>query len=392
MNILILGGSGFVSGMLAERALEKGHGVWTLTRGLRPMRPDVHALTADRHDAEALKKALQGLRFDAALDCICRTAEDAEIDLAVLPAVTDRAVIISTDSVYDPRFKRVPQSEYGVFLRGEGYGADKRRMELTFERYEGPMAWTIFRPGHIYGEGSLTGCYPEETRSRDIPARMRAGEPMRLVGNGKFLLQPVYAGDLAEAMLAAAELDSARNRTFCIGGPDVITNRQYYELLGEILECPVCFENIPLNGYLDSHPEYSGHLCDRVYDLRRLEEAGLPLPKTGLREGLTRQVRWLEAHPAEPDAGKMPAAKKPSAAKTAAKTALAAEAAVKTASAVKKAGKPAAKKPSAAKTAVKTALAAEAAVKTASAVKKAAARKTARKTAGTNRGGSGEKK
>ena len=72
MKLLILGGTGFVSGMLAEQAVREGREVWTVTRGLRSRRTDVHALTADRHSVPELKAALAGLRFDAAVDCIRR--------------------------------------------------------------------------------------------------------------------------------------------------------------------------------------------------------------------------------------------------------------------------------------------------------------------------------
>lgn len=293
MKLLILGGTGFVSGMLAEQAVREGREVWTVTRGLRSRRTDVHALTADRHSVPELKAALAGLRFDAAVDCICRSAEDALTDLEVLPAMTDRLVVISTDSVYHPAYKKVPQNEDGIYLTGDGYGADKRRMEEAFLTAETTVRWTVFRPGHIFGEGSLAGCFPEETRSRAIPGRIRAGEPMRLVGDGSYLLQPVYVRDLNDAILDCIPRPAAENRIFCIGGPDVVTNRRYYELLAELLGCPVHFESVPEEGYLAAHPEYSGHLCHRVYDLSALREAGIRVPQTSLRTGLRRQLQAL---------------------------------------------------------------------------------------------------
>ena len=299
MELLILGGSGFVSSRLAEMALREGHDVWTVTRGLRPARTLAHPVTADRHDAAQLRSALAGLHFDACLDCICYTAQDAETDLAVLPEFTDRLVVISTDSVYDPHSKRNPQNEDGVYLTDGGYGANKRLMEEALLRKPDVIRWTVFRPGHVFGEGSLPGCYPEETRNAAIPDRIRSGEPMRLVGGGHYLFQPIYADDLCRAMLGCIGLESTFGEIFCIGGPDVITNRQYYEMLADILGCPVRFETIDEEGYLEAHPAASGHLCQRVYDLSKLRASGIPMPATGLREGLSRQIRWLEEHGSE---------------------------------------------------------------------------------------------
>jgi len=36
----------------------------------------------------------------------------------------------------------------------------------------------------------------------------------------------------------------------------------------------VLTREIPLTGYVEAHPEYAGHLCHRIYDLRKLKNAG----------------------------------------------------------------------------------------------------------------------
>ena len=79
-----------------------------------------------------------------------------------------------------------------------------------------------------------------------------------------------------------------------IGGPDVITNAEYYHTLGRILQTQAVIESIPLEGYLDAHPECSGHLCHRSYTLDKMIRHGLRLPRTTLEEGLRLQVQWLD--------------------------------------------------------------------------------------------------
>lgn len=299
MKLLILGGSGFVSGHLARIALNEGHEVWTVTRGNKPLTAGAHALIGDAHDAPSLRAALLSAdtRWDAALDCICYTAETARKDLEVLPAFTSRLAVISTDSVYHPAFKRVPQDETGVYLHDGGYGSCKRQMEEVFldaaAHGMADFSWTIFRPGHIFGPGSLLGSYPEHTRQPDLIDHILRGEPLRLVGGGRFLLHPIYVEDLCRAMLSCIHQPKAYNEIFCIGGPDIVTNAAYFELLGDILKTPVSIQEIPLAGYLEAHPRYSGHLCHRAYSLNKLRGAGLALPGTSLREGLEKQVAWL---------------------------------------------------------------------------------------------------
>lgn len=286
MKLLILGGSGFVSGRLAQIATAQGHEVWCVTRGNRPIPEGVHALTCDAHDPAALRAALASaqLQWDAALDCICRDAASASVDLSVLPAFTNRLLVISTDSVYHPAYKRVPQDETGVYLHDGGYGSSKRQMEEVFldaaAHSESPFAWTIFRPGHIFGAGSQVGCFPEHSRQPDLIARMKRGEPLRLVGGGKFLIHPIYVDDLCRVLLESIPVSTAFNEIFCIGGPDIVSNAAYYILLGEILNVPVSIEEIPLAGYLEAHPQFSGHLCHRAYSLEKLRRTGIALPGT----------------------------------------------------------------------------------------------------------------
>lgn len=296
MKLLIMGGSGQLSGRLAEMAVEAGHEVWAVTRGLRPLPANVHPITADRRDAAALREALAQAhtQWDAVLDCICMSAEDAQTDLAVLPAFTRRAVVVSTDSVYHPLHKRVPQDEHAnVYMGDGGYGHRKRQMEEAFLASDA-LACTLFRPGHIFGPGFLPGCFPEQSRQRDLLKHMRAGKPLRLVDGGHFLIHPIYVDDLAQAMLHCIPNERTFGQIYCIGGPDVLPNAEYYRILASLLGTEAVIESIPPTGYLDHHPEYSGHLCHRSYTLDKMKSHGIPLPATRLADGLRRQVQWLK--------------------------------------------------------------------------------------------------
>lgn len=296
MKLLIMGGSGALSRRVAELALQQGHAVWTLTRGIHPLPAGVQPLMADRSDDAAVLAALEAadVAFDACIDCTGRTPDTARQDVGIVSRFTARFVVVSTDSVYDPHHKTVPQDESNAhYLTDGGYGANKRLMEAVFER--SGVNYTVFRPGHIFGEGFLTGCYPEHPRQRELPDHIRAGKPLRLVGGGEFLIHPIYVDDLALLLLDCIANPAAFRQTFCTGGVDIVTNADYYRLLGELLGCPVTVEAVPLAGYLQAHPQYSGHLCHRAYDLSKMRAAGLRMPQVPLREGLRRQLEWLAA-------------------------------------------------------------------------------------------------
>src|SRR5262245_58255017 len=54
-KILILGGSGFLSGTMAREAVGEGHEVWVVTRGQRPLLAEVQAIVADRKERDAFR-------------------------------------------------------------------------------------------------------------------------------------------------------------------------------------------------------------------------------------------------------------------------------------------------------------------------------------------------
>ena len=298
MKLLIIGGSGQLSGRLAEMAVEQGHEVWAVTRGRRTLPLGVKPIVADRGDDTALRSALSsaGTAWDAAIDCICMNAVHARQDIGVLADFTRRVAVVSTDSVYEPHHKTVPQREESTwYMQDGGYGHHKRQMEEVFIGEGSAIAWTIFRPGHIFGPGFKLGCFPEHSRQDGLLDHIRAGKPLRLVGGGEYLIHPIYVDDLAQVLLDCLPNARTHREIYCIGAPEAVPNAAYYAAIGHIVGQEITIEPIPEEGYLAAHPEYSGHLCQRCYDLSKLAAAGGALPDTLLESGLRRQIEWLDA-------------------------------------------------------------------------------------------------
>jgi nucleoside-diphosphate-sugar epimerase len=301
MNALIIGGSGGLSSVVARLAM-KEYRVWTLTRGNREVPDGVISVIADRNDPEMVRQVLaaQNVRWDVVFDCICMNREHAEADLEILPEFTDRLIVVSTDSVYDGRFKRIPENEDGICVDEPGssdectYAGNKRHMEEVFLRDmntgKSGLNITIFRPGHIYGPGFLLGCFPEHSRQKELPELILKGKPIRLVGMGTYVIHPIYVDDLAEALIDCAGNEKTFGEVLCIGGPQAVENRTYYEIIAKCLGVEATIEEIPLSGYLEKHPEYSGHLCHRVYDLSKLKAAGVRMPSVDLATGIARSL------------------------------------------------------------------------------------------------------
>lgn len=300
MKILIIGGSGHVSGAVARAARDGGHDVWAVTRGQRMLPAGVHALIADRHDAAAMEAAIAGARtaWDLVVDCICYDLSDIRQDVRLFRNCAVQFVLISTDFVYDPARRVFPQPEeaeaYAPDNGHQQYGHRKRRCELELiEGDAGGLAWTILRPCHIYGPTSELGCLPLHGRDPELIARLRNGQPLQLLGGGHFLQQPILADDLAQTVVSVAGNPRAAGMVFNTAGPDIIESRRYYQLIAEILGVDLAIEEIPVAAHLAAHPDAAPFCCHRIYDTRRLAACGLHQPATPIADGLRLHVEGL---------------------------------------------------------------------------------------------------
>lgn len=298
-KILIIGGSGFVSGTLARMARDQGHEVWVVTRGQKPLPEGVIPLLADRKDPVAFKAAVAGanVRWDLVVDCIGFEVGDARQDLDVFASCAGHLVFISTDFVFDPLRRRFPQPfDTPATLTDDTYGGKKRRCELEFLQADaGDMRWTVLRPCHIYGPGSELGCLPAAARDPGLLRKLKDGVPLQLVGGGHFLQQPIFAPDLAALILGVAGNAMAHRKIYCAAGPEIVESAAYYQMIADALKVELRVEELPVTQALQTHPEWRFFLCHRIYDLTPLRLDGLKVPNTPLRDGLYRQVQWLEA-------------------------------------------------------------------------------------------------
>jgi nucleoside-diphosphate-sugar epimerase len=291
-TLLILGGSGFVSGTLARRALAQGHQVWTVTRGQRALPDGVTPIVVDRRDREAFARAIADLdrSWDFVVDCIGYEPDDARQDIEVFRTRTNHLVFISTDFVFDPAKRRFPQAEVGDYVSG-GYGGKKRLCEEVLEQADsGSMAWTVVRPCHIYGPGSQLGCLPRHSRDPELISKLQAGQPLELVGGGRFLQHPILARDLADLLLSVHGQAHTHGQIYLAAGPEYVESRTYYAIIADLLGVELRVVEVPIDAHLAAHPEAAPFLCHRLYDLHKLHASGLAVPSTPLEQGLREHV------------------------------------------------------------------------------------------------------
>src|SRR5262245_40371365 len=102
MRVLLLGGSGLLSGATLRTFLRMSHDVSVLTRGERALPAHEHLthLRADRTRGAELASVLGGQRFDFTVDFLAFGASDVDRLLTVKAFDPGRLVAISSGQVY----------------------------------------------------------------------------------------------------------------------------------------------------------------------------------------------------------------------------------------------------------------------------------------------------
>lgn len=221
MNVLVLGGTGFIGPPMVEYLIERGHKVALFNRGRTntDLFPDVERLTGDRNDnLEALKDRTWDVVFDNHATLPRWVQQTAEL----LRGSVNRYVHVSTISVYaEPDFTMPDDREEEEKLRidedapliqlaedwdgseqitGETYGAFKWQAEAEAEKAF-PGKTTIVRPGLIVGPGDPTD------RFTYWPLRVETGGEVLAPGTGRDSTQLIDARDLVRFIVSLAEND-----------------------------------------------------------------------------------------------------------------------------------------------------------------------------------------
>jgi uncharacterized protein YbjT (DUF2867 family) len=84
-------------------------------------------------------------------------------------------------------------------------------------------AATILRPSVVFG--------PEDQFTNRFAALARLSPALPLIGGGLTRLQPVYVGDVANAVADAVDGKTRAGATYELGGPEVLTMREIMEII-----------------------------------------------------------------------------------------------------------------------------------------------------------------
>ncbi len=202
MKLLVLGGTIFLGRHVVQAALDRGHDVTILTRGLhgRALFPGVERLVGDR-DGDL--DALRGRRFDAVIDCSGYTPAQVRHAADALGDGAGHYLFVSSISAYAAFAPDVLYDETAPLAPGDaGYGALKARAEEAIAAAL-PGRAAIVRPGLIVGPHDPTG------RFTYWPRRVARGGAVLAPGRPARPVQFIDVRDLAVWCVHLAETRAA---------------------------------------------------------------------------------------------------------------------------------------------------------------------------------------
>ncbi|HWA26421.1 MAG TPA: NAD-dependent epimerase/dehydratase family protein [Lacunisphaera sp.] len=242
MNVLIVGGTGLISTGIVRALRARGADITVFNRGRTDDRlgEGVRRLVGDRQDFGAFERAVAASGpWDAVIDMICFRPDEAA---SVLRACTGRCrhfIFCSTVCTYGDTQTVIPTTEETPQRPHSDYGRNKLACEQLFLRADaaGDVQVTIIRPSHTFGPGGgiINNLHIEPT----FLARLRAGRPIIVSGDGHGLWQSAYADDVGRAFAHAAGNPRCFGQAYNAVADEVATWDQYVLRTAAAIGAPV---------------------------------------------------------------------------------------------------------------------------------------------------------
>ena len=229
--VTVFGGSGFVGRHVVRALARRGFRIRNAVR-----RPDlaghlqpigrvgqIHSVQANLRYPDSIARALDGA--DAAVNLVGILYETGRQRFETLHVFGAGAV---AQTAREAAIRSLVQiSAIGADRASPSAYARTKAAGETAVRDEMPGA-VILRPSIVFG--------PEDSFFNRFAALARVLPALPLIGGGETRFQPVFVGDVAEAVAIAVEGGAGAGEPYELGGPEVWTFREVIRFILEVTE------------------------------------------------------------------------------------------------------------------------------------------------------------
>ncbi|MBL8089391.1 MAG: NAD(P)H-binding protein [Anaerolineales bacterium] len=225
MKIFVTGATGFTGSRVVPLLLKEGHQVRCLYRASSDRsslpQPEIEWVTGDLSDSKSLSQAMQGT--DALVNIASLGFGHADsIITAAKNAGIKRAIFISTTAIFTKL--NAPSKKIRVAA------------ELTIE--SSGLKYTILRPTMIYGS-------PRDRNMWRLIGFMKISPIVPIFGDGKYLQQPIFVDDVAQAVINCLANDTMIEKSYNIAGKQALTYNQVIDTIANQMNKRIWKIHIP---------------------------------------------------------------------------------------------------------------------------------------------------
>jgi nucleoside-diphosphate-sugar epimerase len=302
MQVLLLGGTGQISSGIVKALKKRGAQITVFNRGKSDDRlGDVERLHGDRNDAASFVSAFANRKFDAVIDMICFTPEQAQASINAFAGKTGHFIFCSTVCAYGNTQTELPTTETTRPRPDTPYGIHKLACEKLFlaAQTEGKFPVTIFRPSHTFGPGG--GIINNLGWEPTFVDRLRKAKPIIVSGDGHGLWQSAFADDVGTGFAYACGRAKCFGEAYNIVGDPVVTWDEYTINTAAAIGAPSPrIVHIPTDLLLTLAPKKFAPLAEifryhGVYSNEKIHR-DIPeyKPKTPYADAVRETVAWMD--------------------------------------------------------------------------------------------------
>jgi uncharacterized protein YbjT (DUF2867 family) len=223
MKVFVTGATGFVGPAVANAIVDAGHEVRVLERKPGSWRESgircQEAVQGDVTDPESLRRGVEGV--------------DVVVHLVAIrqgkPEQFERVMIGGTRNLIEA----AKQAGVRRFVLMSALGTSEETKDLvpyfnakwTQEQdlKASGLEHVIFRPSFVFGrDGGILPTFRKLARLAPVTG---------IIGSGQQRIQPIWIDDVGAYFAASIDKPEAANRTFEVGGPDVVTWNEFWRRL-----------------------------------------------------------------------------------------------------------------------------------------------------------------
>jgi len=302
MKVLVIGGTLYIGRLLVDELVKGGHEVAVLHRKPKhDLGKRVENLMADRNDADSLRDALAGRRFEVIYDNAYdwergTTAAQVEATISACGDRISRYIFMSSVAAYGDGLNHKESDPLAPDYHVDPYVRHKATTERLLFRMHAQSGFPVvtFRPPFVYGPNNPF------YREQFFWDRLRAGRPIIIPGDGYRLMQFAYVTDLVQAMVKAMSEPKAVGEAFNIGDPKPLTQVEVVEKYAKASNAAAALVLVPrkiiaqAGGNSMEEPYYFGE----YFDLPPITEyigkvtRVLKMKLTPFDAGLKETYRW----------------------------------------------------------------------------------------------------